>query len=129
MPMKATAIAMLFIAVFWTAILAVAAPRLLDLWRLSRSGVKTEGVVASVDRLDHNRATYSYEVEGNRYSSSEIASHRRAGERVAVYYWPHDPSVSSLVAPNPVLREGLFGTAILCALVAAASIGAGLRAR
>ncbi len=127
--MKATAIALLFIAVFWTGILAVSGPRLWNLWRLSRSGATTEGVVASVDRLDHNRATYRYDVEGNGYSNSEVASHRRPGERVVVYYWPHDPSVSSLVAPSPALREGLFGTAILCALVAGASIWAGLRAR
>jgi len=127
--MKAAAIALLFMSVFWTAILVVSGPRLWNLWRLSRSGATTQGLVASVDHSDHNRATYSYEVEGHRYSNSEIASHRRPGEKVTVYYWPRDPSVSALVAPNPALREGLSGTGILCALVAGASIWAALRVR
>jgi hypothetical protein len=79
--------------------------------------------------LDHNRATYSYRVDGRDYSNSEIGSSRRSGESVTVYYLPNDPSVSALAIPGPTFREALVGTAILCALVGIGGILAGSRVR
>jgi hypothetical protein len=105
-------------AVFWTAILVVAGPRLSRLWRLSRSAQATQGIVTSVDRLDHNRATYRYSVAGRTYTNSEVGSARSSGDVVTVYYLPNDPSVAALAVPHAAFHEGLVGTVILCALVA-----------
>jgi len=121
--------AALFIGVMWTAVSVVAWPRLALHLRLRASGEVTEGEVVTVDARDHNRATYRYTVGSNVYANSEVASHRRVGAKVRVFYCADDPSVSMLREPSASLIPDVLGLVILYALIAVAAIFMASRSR
>lgn len=121
--------AFLIVIVLWTAVILVSARPLAHLWELRRSAATARGFVVAVDPSDHNRATYSYRINGVEYTNSSVDSVGGKGASVTVYYLPSDPSVSVLANPVTAFRENLVGTAILCALIAVGALVAAFRAR
>lgn len=118
-----------FVALIWTVVMLVQGPLLVRLWELNQAATMTRGIVIAVDASDHNRVTYRYRVDGVEYTNSEVGSFRKPGEVVTVYYASRQPSLSILGDPAKAFREGVIGTALLCAFFTAGIVVSVLRAR
>jgi Protein of unknown function (DUF3592) len=118
----------LVIVVMWTAVSVVAWPRLGTRYRLRGRAAVTQGEVIRVDPEDHNRATYRYTVSSKVFESSEIASHRRRGDSVRVYFDPAEPNVAMLSEPGEGLRSDVAGLIVLYVFFAVAALWVGARA-
>lgn len=115
----------IFIAVMWTAVSVVAWPSLATRFRLRGRMAVTQGQVMRVDAGDHNRATYQYTVASTVFENSEIASHRKAGDRVRVYFDPGQPQVAMLSEPGEGLWSDVRGLIVLYVFFAAAALWLG----
>jgi hypothetical protein len=116
------------VVIMWTAVSAVAWPGLARQLRLRDRAAVGVGEVVKIDPGDHNRATYRYTVGDRVFEGSEVASHRRRGDKVRVYYDPGEPSVAMLIDPRTSLTSDIVGLLMLYAFFAVAAVSFGRRA-
>lgn len=121
--------AALVLAFFGTVLSVTLGPVLYRLYRLDRHHSKTTGIIVCVDSTNHNRARFTYQVQGAEFEGFEIMSHRKSGERVSVYYLPSEPSVAVLVQPGPALREAVAGAIALGGIALGAAVWVANRIR
>ena len=115
-------LAVVLAAGFWLVIGVVFQPIVTTYWRLKQSSAVAEGVVTDWNPKDHSRATYEYEVGGQRYTADELGSPHRTGDRVRVYYVPADPSICSTSEPGRAFRDAIMGGAMLLVASAVAAV-------
>ena len=111
----------LVLLVLWVGSTAIAVSfcatkfKLFDLYRLTKSGVVTDGKIT--DRLpnQHRRLSYSFIAEGRTYQWGGFAGdigkefdEISIGERVLITYDPADPGISTLGRPEPSLYSNLL---------------------
>lgn len=87
----------------------------------------TPGVVVEIKLLRklNDRIYYTYTVDGNVYSGSEVvhrnshSSAKNAGDEVAIWYDPDNPSSSLYLKPNPTFEATapIFLTVPICLII------------
>ncbi len=88
-----------------------------DATKLKSDFAITIGHITSEREMMHGVVDYAFEVSGEAFRSADVGGRQRDyGAAVTVYYYPADPSVSSLGDPRVVVAPGWYAVVMPAAM-------------